>query len=62
MEPTTLGGGECSNAGGIQEKIGQPSARFVLIWIPALSRGVDLMTLEAPSNSIILWLYEVEIY
>ena len=45
MEPVTLGGDEHSNAGGIQEKIGQPFVISTLIWIIALSRGVDLMTL-----------------
>ena len=39
MEPVTSEGGEHSNAGGIQEKIGQPSFRFALIWTPALSRS-----------------------
>ena len=53
MEPMILGDDERSNTGGIQEKIGQPSAR-ALIWFPALSSGVELMVLVAPSNSIIL--------
>ena len=50
------GGGECSNTGGIQKKIRQPSVRSALIWIPALSRGLGLMALKAPSNSI-LWFF-----
>ena len=39
------GGGERSNAGGIQEKIGQPSVRSDLIWIPASRKGLELMAL-----------------
>ena len=45
METVTSGGGEHSNTGGIQEKIGQPSVKFALTWIPALSRGLDSMAL-----------------
>ena len=54
MEPVTSGGGERSNTGGIQEKIGQPLVIYALTWIPALSRGLDSMALQAPSKSIIL--------
>ena len=43
MEPVISGGGECSNAGGIQEKTGQTFVRSNLISIPALSRRLDLM-------------------
>ena len=35
----------CSDAGGIQEKVGQPSVRSALIWIPALSRGLHSVAL-----------------
>ena len=59
MEPMTLGGGKNSNTGGIQEKFRQPHGRYPLIYIPALSRGLDSMALQAPSNSIILWLYDI---
>ena len=45
MEPMTTEGGERSNTGDIQEKIGQPSVRSALAWIPALSRGLDSMAL-----------------
>ena len=49
MEPFTSGSGECSSAGGIQEKIGQLSIRCALVWIPALSReGVGLNGLIGP--------------
>lgn len=34
----SLGGGERSNVGGLQENMGQPSVRSALTWIPALSR------------------------
>ena len=58
MEPIILGGGECSDTAAIQEKIGQTSVRSALTWIPALSRGLDSMALQAPSNSVILWFYD----
>ena len=45
MEIITLGGGERSNAGGLQEKIGQPSVKPAFTWILALNRGLDLMAL-----------------
>ena len=48
MELMTFEGGEPSNAGGIQEKLRQPPVVSALTWIPALSRGLDLMALEAP--------------
>ena len=38
MELITSGGSERSNTGGIQEKIGQPSVRSALTWIPSLSQ------------------------
>ena len=48
-EPITLGRAECSNAGGIQEKkMRQPSVRYILIWIPTLSRVVELSGLLGP--------------
>ena len=43
-----------SHTGGIQEKIGQPSGRSALIWMPALSKGMDWMVFKAPFNSMIL--------
>ena len=58
MKPISLRGGECSSAGGIQEKFRQPSARSALIWIPAMGRGLDSMALEAPFSSIIPWFYD----
>ena len=57
MEPTILQGGECSNTGGLQEKGRQPPGRYPLIRIPALSRGLASLALQAPSNSIILGFY-----
>ena len=54
VEPITSRGGECSNTGGIQEKLRQPSGRYPLIYIPALSRGLDLMALYTSSNFTIL--------
>ena len=54
VEPMTSGGGKRSNAGGIQDKMGQPPVRSALICIPALSRGLDWMALWAPSYSWIL--------
>ena len=62
MEPITLGDDESPNAGGIQEKIGQPSVRLALIWIPALNRGLDLRTSWVPSNSISLWNMNIQFY
>ena len=44
----TSEGGEGSNSGGLQENIGQPSVRSPLVWIPALSRELESMALEAP--------------
>ena len=39
MEPISLGGGECSNTGDIQEKFQQPASRYPLIRIPAKIYG-----------------------
>ena len=54
IEPMILRGGELPNARGMQEELRQPPGGSPLVWIAALSRGLDLMTLEAPSSSIIL--------
>ena len=55
----SLGSGDRFNTGGIQEKMGQSSVGSALIWIPALSGGLDSMALEAPPNSfsdsLLLW-------
>lgn len=47
MEPITTAGDECSNAGGIQEKIRQPIDKSALAWISGLSRVASW----DPSNS-----------
>ena len=54
MEPITLGDDEYFSAGGIQEKIGEPS----LIWILALSRRpfIDPFQLHDP---MILWHFNI---
>ena len=57
MESITLRDDERSNTGGNQEKFWQPSGRYPSICIPALSRGLDLIALQAPSNVIILGFY-----
>ena len=59
MEPMTSRDGERSNAGGIQEKIGQPSVRSALIWIPTLSKGLDLIGLFEPNHSMIVFLFKL---
>ena len=58
MEPITSIGDEHSNTGSLQEKIGPPSVISTLIWIPALSKRLDWMHLQAPSVSIILQFYD----
>ena len=52
MEQIISGDSEHYKAGGIQEKIGQTSVRSALIWIPAFSKGLDLMALWAPSTQL----------
>ena len=50
MGPMTSRGGDHSNTQGIQEKLTQQSGRYPLICIPALSKRLDQMALQAPSN------------
>ena len=45
MKPITLGGGEHTNAGAMQEKIGQLYLRSAFIRIPAMNMGLDLLAL-----------------
>ena len=53
MEPIASGDDEHSSAGGIPEKIGHPSVRSALTWIPAQNSVLNLMALQGPSNSLI---------
>ena len=45
VETITSRGGKYSNTGGFQEKLRQPPGKYPLIWMPALSRRVDLIAL-----------------
>ena len=56
-ERAYMGARGLSHTRGIQEAAGQPSVRYALRWIPALSRGLDSMALWPPSNSTIPCFY-----